>query len=479
MILLRRILFYLFFIAYLVICPLIILYAFGYILQPNSERGMVKTGLISLASVPPGANVYIENKRYLSRTPTVIRDLIPGDYYVSMYLKDYQPASQVISVKAGKASVFEHTLLLPKKWDFQVLIADYFETFIPLAGTHYFLLAKSPRLKDYLVYNWKRGLAWPLLEPGAELNNARVLSYAQERGSNFIFMHVALREKEMFIRFELKDRFSRTEELTRFFYKLPRGVKWDHQDPDNLFVLEDGHLNKIDLSGDGLSPRYLENVDGYAISNRMIYLFNQDDTVAQIDYGKKKSEIIYDGAQEDNPLLSRRNDYILEPLSRESAIFCPEKSELLLRLGNRKLLKKEIKGIEFDPDSKRLAAWQEEKIGVLELPQQGTDELDVKYEPRLVWVFESGKFITQVFWVYKGTHLLFLDNDRVYLLGVQGELNPAIAPLFEVKKNSPICYNPQDGRLFFLNQATGNFSCAWLIPEKERNEIPFFAPNAK
>ena len=96
MILLRRILFYLFFIAYLVICPLIILYAFGYILQPNSERGMVKTGLISLASVPPGANVYIENKRYLSRTPTVIRDLIPGDYYVSMYLKDYQPASQVI-----------------------------------------------------------------------------------------------------------------------------------------------------------------------------------------------------------------------------------------------------------------------------------------------------------------------------------------------------------------------------------------------
>ncbi|MCX5697631.1 MAG: PEGA domain-containing protein, partial [Candidatus Omnitrophica bacterium] len=355
MILLRRILFYLFTLAYLLICPLIILYAFGYILRPNSEKGMIKTGLISLATVPSGANVYIENKRYLNKTPTVIRDLIPGNYSLSLILKDYQPASRAISVEAGKASVFERTILLPRKWDLQVLVPDNFETFIPLSGTHLFLLSKGSRLKDYFIYNWRKEIVWPLLgRARQELNNAKVLSYSQVKGSNFIFMHVVLGNKEMFIRLELRDKLTRVEDLTRFFYKLPLGVKWDPADPDNIFVLEDNHLNRIGISADGLSPKYIEGVFGYAISDKMIYLFGSDDVITKIDYEKRKSEIVYDDAKKDNSAFMRRNDFIIEPLSKESVIFCPELGELFLNFGSSKLLEKDLGGVELDPESKRL-----------------------------------------------------------------------------------------------------------------------------
>ncbi len=465
MILLRRILFYSFTLSYVLICPLIILYAFGYILRPNSEKGMIKTGLISLATVPAGANVYIENKRYLNKTPTVIPDLIPGNYSLSLALKDSHPASRVISVEAGKASVFERTVLLPRKWDFRVLVQDNFEAFIPLAGTHLFLLAKGSRLKYYVVYNWRREIAWPLLGAGHELNNAKVLSYAQAKGSNFIFMHLVLGNKEMFVRFELRDKLTRADELTRFFYKLPLGIKWDHTDPDNIFVLEDNHLNRIGIAADGLSPKYIDGVLGYAISDKMIYLFGPDDVITEIDYEKRKSEIIYDGAKKDNPVFKHENNFIIEPLSKESVIFCPELGELFLNFGSYGLLEKKLEGVEFDPESKRLAAWQENKIGVLELLKVEKEDLTGTYEPRLAWIFNEGGSITQCFWVYKGSHLIFLDSDKVYLLGIEGELNPNLAPLFEVKRNSAIFYNAQNGRLYYLDPATGGLFCVQIIPE--------------
>ncbi|MCX5696576.1 MAG: hypothetical protein NTU54_01150, partial [Candidatus Omnitrophica bacterium] len=88
------------------------------------------------------------------------------------------------------------------------------------------------------------------------------------------------------------------------------------------------------------------------------------------------------------------------------------------------------------------------------------------YEPKLVWLFNEGRAVTGCFWVYKGTHLIFLDSDKVYLLGVEEELSPNLVSLFDVKKNSAIFYNAQNGRLYYLNQSTGNFSCVQIIPEK-------------
>ncbi len=54
---LRKILFYLCALLYLISCPLTILYALGYGVQPGAQRGLVKTGVISLATLPPGAPV--------------------------------------------------------------------------------------------------------------------------------------------------------------------------------------------------------------------------------------------------------------------------------------------------------------------------------------------------------------------------------------------------------------------------------------
>ena len=65
MILLRKILFYICIVLYLIFCPMIILYALGYSFKPQSSQGgIVKTGIIFLSTTPPGADVFLNNRRF-------------------------------------------------------------------------------------------------------------------------------------------------------------------------------------------------------------------------------------------------------------------------------------------------------------------------------------------------------------------------------------------------------------------------------
>ena len=52
----RQIVFYLLVATYACACPLAIGYALGYLVRPGAAQGIVKTGLVSVASTPPGAS---------------------------------------------------------------------------------------------------------------------------------------------------------------------------------------------------------------------------------------------------------------------------------------------------------------------------------------------------------------------------------------------------------------------------------------
>ena len=90
MVTLRKILFYLFVAFYLVLCPLIILYALGYIFTPQVEEGFAKTGLMHFETLPTGASISIANKPYDEKTPATIRNLLAGVYYVKISRTGYR-----------------------------------------------------------------------------------------------------------------------------------------------------------------------------------------------------------------------------------------------------------------------------------------------------------------------------------------------------------------------------------------------------
>src|SRR3989338_8406716 len=152
MLTLRRILFVLFSIIYLLCCPLIILYALGINLSPRSEQNLTKTGIISLSTLPSEAAIYLDNLRFPEKTPAVIRNLVPGEYSIKLILKGYRLWEKIVPVKAETATVLESVLLTPLKWETQPFSYLSFEELIPVHHNSFFLLTRGPFLKDIFLF---------------------------------------------------------------------------------------------------------------------------------------------------------------------------------------------------------------------------------------------------------------------------------------------------------------------------------------
>ncbi len=119
---LRRFLYILFILAFLIIAPLICLYASGYKLKSGYK--IQKTGILILDSKPAGANIFLngkpqqlflekyffQKKSYIT-TPAKIKSLLPGDYDIRLELNGYWPWQKKLSIKPGKTTFAEDIFL--------------------------------------------------------------------------------------------------------------------------------------------------------------------------------------------------------------------------------------------------------------------------------------------------------------------------------------------------------------------------------
>ncbi len=111
--LLRKIIFYLFCAIYLIVCPLLVLRMLGYVISPSTHR-LVKTGLVYISTNPPGANVFVNGRPAHEKTPTAIRDLVPGQHFLRIEKDGYLDWAQNTTITPNKATVIENILLTPR-----------------------------------------------------------------------------------------------------------------------------------------------------------------------------------------------------------------------------------------------------------------------------------------------------------------------------------------------------------------------------
>lgn len=108
----RAVLFYLSVLIFIAGLPFILSFALGYKFNSRTLK-FTKTGLIDLVTEPSGASIYLDNKLLNENTPATIRELLPGNYNITLALaKHYQWKSQV-SVEAGKVTRLDRIILFP------------------------------------------------------------------------------------------------------------------------------------------------------------------------------------------------------------------------------------------------------------------------------------------------------------------------------------------------------------------------------
>ena len=470
--LLRRVVFWLFVAIYLTVCPLTILYAFGYLYEPGAAGGLVKTGLIYLSTAPPGASVYLGNGRYTQPTPTILRDLLPGTYQVKLVLKGHRPWSQAVPVEAEKASVLEHVLLMPSTMPHTHLVPGPFEQLIPLPASDLGLLLSGDSLSGVTVYDWKHAKRWPLLPRNSPWHGARLRSHVVSHGSSDLFLRVETREGEHSLWVELKPEVNRVEDLTRLLPKTPHAVVWDSTEGRSLCALHDGGVQCVDTVSKTPMPRIAQPVLGVGTFEKSLYLLREDGTIERRDLEGRPVEDVPPAPRMPRTLLGARAATQLLALSLETLLLWGERGELLMNRFPYFVVPKGVLGLEADPQREHVLVWTKTALGYLDV-SDGTGE-DLSDEgPVVHWFFTRGNHIEQAFWVYEGSHVVVRDGAHVFLLELETYGKPHRYDLLDVKPRTAVAYAESTGQLYFLEAASGSLSSIELLPKQELILLPF------
>lgn len=109
----RKIYFWFIFTLTVITIPVLLLYSSGYRYNLK-QRKIIKTGSIYISSTPKGASIYLNDKLYLSTTPTLINNLFPNEYNIAIKKDGYASWEKKLLVESKK-TVFATEIFLAKK----------------------------------------------------------------------------------------------------------------------------------------------------------------------------------------------------------------------------------------------------------------------------------------------------------------------------------------------------------------------------
>ena len=467
---LRRILFYLFLGIYLIICPLIIFSALGYKFNPQ-DKEIVQTGLLYLSSIPPQADVYFAKSRYGQKTPATVRDLLPGDYFVKLSLKGYKLWQDTLTIKAGKATAFEKILLIPQNWQQRELSGDRFRSLLGLNGTDYLILAKGTKAEDYYIFNCKTEQAFPIFKADSGLKNSRVLVQFSVDGSPQLIIGAELRGKKIFILIKIKEDSAETLDISDLIYEPPLDIVWDPADNRHIFSLHKDKLNRLDVERRTVYPNYVKDLKGYGLNNRQVYILDKDYTLLQSKSDKNDMEPVRVDLILKKLLSAEKGNLRIKILSEENLLFLGNDGELLTNLPPYLLSEEAVEGIEYSKKIESLLFWSKSKIGIIDFLSD--DNAIPGKKINLQWLYAKGAKISQCFWVYEDSHIIFRDRDQVYLLELKEDGLQYLENVVRLKENTSFYYHESSGNLYYLEPSSGKFCAIEVVPKKGSALAPF------
>ncbi len=367
MIIFRKILFYLFFGLYLVLCPMIILYALGYIFTPKVEEGFAKTGLIHIETLPPNAFISIGNKRYLERTPATIRNLLSGPYDVKILLHGHRPWEREIKVEPGKAVNLEKVLLVPQSVKTRILAAESFEDLLPVPGTRYLLLKGAGHAGDLKIFDWKSEVLRSILPEAAPFRNAKLIKVFRVKESSFVILQVETPEGMKFLGCQLDKEESEVKDLSGLFEKgEPYEILWEGDHPDYLFAWQGQDLSRLDLEKMIALPDFLSKIRGFGLFKNKIYALCGSSIVRLGFHAKKGEEVLVEKGIFLENLFKDAGRYEIDFISNKAVVFRGERGELFSNVLPYRFVEEGIRGYQADTEGQKIVLWQKSRVGVLD-----------------------------------------------------------------------------------------------------------------
>lgn len=450
---------------YIILCPLLILYSFGYILNPAKEN-FTQTALLYFSTIPEGANVYLGKSRYIKKTPTTIPGLLPGNYNISLALKGYKTWGHSVDLEPGKAVALENILLIPNSWKSEDIGPGVYTGITPLEGTNLLLLAKGKRLENYFLYNLEKERISPLLQDQPQFRDFPVERIYKKKASRMIIIYSGWLGGRRYLVLDVGEKKTKAREITEFFPTRPLYIDWDATNEKTIFSFYENYINRLNLEEEVLYPKYEEGIIGFGAYKENIYYIDNKSDIFQSSYGAQKNKKLFSDTEFGERLFNVNNRYRIEFLKDNIILFISGKGELLTNQPPYQIVEKSLVGMRFQEDKNLLLYWTRHKIGIADFFTENKDKALLDYAVRTHVIYDKGEDIKQCFWADDKTHIVIEDNNRIYIAELEPQGSPHIDQITEIMKNTEIFYSGVTGYLYYLDNEKGLFKGIEVIPRK-------------
>ncbi len=472
MLIFRRILFYSFLTSYLITCPLTVLYALGLIYKPGTEYGFVKTGLIYLSTAPPGAAIYLNQRHYAQAAPAMIRNLIPNNYRVRIEMPGYQAWEQTIPVKAEKASALDFVLLLPKEWKSATLTEGPFVDLRGIIGSKNILLMSGKHLKEYFVYSLEKKKIFEVSQ--TSLADYEVDDLYSVPGSSVVIFKLVLNEKVSYAKLDLSNDHFLLTDISSVLANGFTHLKWSSQNADILYCWHDGILDKLDVSSGTVQSAFVKDVQGYGANNHHLYVLKKNGSLIKTDDKGNDPKLLSRDHATSAEIFQPGKFYDIYAYPPDVLVLVGESGDLVTNRLPYRVVDSHVRTFEFSKKSKRLLILRDSLLGVLDfsVPETLSDEA-FQVGSKLSWVLKERQNMAQAFWVYEGSHILFREGNKIFILDFETYEAPKENFVVEVKNGSSVYFSEDSGLLYYLDASSGNLLSLEVFPKKQILNIPF------
>ncbi|MDA9101278.1 PEGA domain-containing protein [Omnitrophica bacterium] len=464
---LRKILFYLFTLIYVVCCPLLILYSLGYFFDPAQPSPIIQSGLISIATIPKDAQIHIGDKVYSKTTPAEIRNLRQGRYAVRLALEGYQTWQGEVPVLPGKATVLKQILMIPENLKPKLLLADPFDTFIPIPHTTFFILSSGKHVRDLRVYDWHE----------EKLKSLRALRQIVSAESKIEEILTVPKSSQMILRLKENDSIryvlgkiengeASFKDLTDLMIRRPEKLVWDPRAPRYLFSYYGRTLDRIDSESGTVVPHFAKDVMGFGIRDRQVYVLKSERFLYRTNLNQDKKEVLLSDERLHRYLFDNDDAFDLYLFEDDLVFFRSSHGALISNLLPYHFAESGVRGLKFYKQDKQVLVWKKNRIGILSFPDRNLKESFFEKRPEIQWLYDEGEDIREAFWVYEGSHILFLDRQNVSLLEVAPYGVRRVRALARARQGTPVFYSEKTGQLHYLDSDSGRLHSLQVIPKE-------------
>lgn len=479
MLVLRKILFFVFALIYIVACPFIILSSLGITFDPDTQT-IAKTGIINISSLPSKAGIFINWQRYPGKTPAVIRDLPPGEYHIKLTQKNYLPWEKKITVAKQQATSLEELLLIPQKWPKETLMAG-FEQLISWNDESLFLLKNGPYLKNLHLYKKQRVPHKDFPEQNSLLTRENITSLVDNDSlffndkittiytvdsSPFILIKTLSNQEFRYLWINLKETPVELTNISRLILEEPDKILWFKENGRHIFLLYKDKLSHLNINEEAVYPDIVSEVKDFTLFNNEIYLVSEADDLYHLGLGDEKPKPVVNMPELNSILKVSQKNFRLFSFPDNLMAFLSEKGALILNQSPYLFLNKDVRGLAYDSENRRLMVFTGTHIGYIDFKVNPQDPLWAQ-EPKLIWLPLADRNIKEVFWANNGKNILYCTTEACFVTETDPRNQPAVTPIEKIKANSMVHYRDRDGVLYYLNPEKGFVSAAAIIPQRK------------